>query len=127
MKQFEDIKKQMPYSESQNYLDRLIEQSTEKAISQGRKPKAKVFSLRPVVTAAAAAIVLLLVVGITQFRNQSDSLADAQSAEDTLALAADSHLLADATTGPIDDFLNSLTDDEAQLLTSFEIEEIPEY
>jgi len=126
MKQFEDFKKQIPYSESQDYLKHLIEQSTEKAISQGRKPKAKVLSLRPVVTAAAA-LALLLVVGITQFRDQSDSLADVQYVEDTLALAADSHLLADASNGPIDDFLNSLTDDEAQLLTSFEIEEIPEY
>jgi hypothetical protein len=126
MKQFEDFKKQIPYSESQDYLKHLIEQSTEKAISQGRKPKAKVLSLRLVVTAAAA-LALLLVVGITQFRDQSDSLADVQYVEDTLALAADSHLLADASNGPIDDFLNSLTDDEAQLLTSFEIEEIPEY
>jgi hypothetical protein len=32
-----------------------------------------------------------------------------------------------ADNGPIDDFLNTLSDDEAQLLAYYDIDEIPEY
>ena len=127
MKQFEDIQKRMPYAESKDYLNRLIEQSTEQAILQAGKPKARVRTLRPLITSAAAAAILLLIIAVTQLRPASDQLAEAELPQDTITLAADNALLADASDGPIDEFLNTLTDDEAQQLSYYEIEEEPEY
>lgn len=127
MKQFDDIQKRMPYSESEDYLNRLIEQSTEQAIQQSAQPKARVRYLRPLIVSAAAAVALLLVVAITQWRPASDPLAEAELPQDTIALAADNTLMANASDGPIDEFLNALSDDEAQLLSYYNIDEMPEY
>lgn len=110
MKQFESIKKRMPYAESDDYLNQLIERSTEEAIRRAAKPKARLSLKRPVVTAIAAAMALLLVVGITQFRPQTEQ-----------------QVVEASNDGPIDEFLNNLTDEEAQFLAYYEVEEIPEY
>lgn len=127
MKQFDDIQKRMPYAESEDYLNRLVEQSTERAIQQSTLPKARMHDLRPLITSIAAAVALLLVVAITQWRPASKPLAEAELSQDSIALAADNTLLANASDGPIDEFLNALSDDEAQLLSYYDIDDMPEY
>lgn len=112
MKQFEDIKKQMPYSESREYLDRLIELSTDNAILQTSRPSVIKTMWRPLVSAAAV-VLLLLAVGLTQFRTSEEPVAVVQQEQQDK--------------GPIDDFLNNLSDDEAQLLAYYDIVEVPEY
>ncbi len=99
----------MPYAESEDYLNRLISQATEQAISQGQQSKTR--PLRTWIAAAAAALVLIAGLTITYFHQDN---AEEQVAEQT-------------TTGPIDQFLDNLTDDEAQQLAYYEIEDIPEY
>lgn len=127
MKQFEDIQKRMPYAESEAYLNRLIEHSAEQAIRQAGKPKPRMLPLRPIITSAAAAIVLLLVVAITQLRPAGQQLTKITSQQDTIGWATDNTLLADASDGPIDDFLDELTDDEAQLLVYYEFADMSDY
>ena len=98
----------MPYKESEAYLNQLISQSTENAISQAPKRTATIRRMRYI--AAAAAVALLVTIGVTQFTGTSEP----QMAQTEQA-------------GPLDEFLNSLSDEEAQLLAYYDIEEIPEY
>ena len=108
MKEVQNIGKRMPYAESEDYLNRLISQATEQAISQGQKAKTR--PLRTWIAAAAAALVLIAGLTITYFHQNNEE-----------------ELVAEQTTGPIDQFLDSLTDDEAQQLAYYEIEDIQEY
>lgn len=104
-----NIGKKLPYEESEAYLDQLIEQATEHAIRQGRKNKS---SRRLVAMITSAAAVVLLVMGIGLRITNHGGKADA---------------VAQQVESPIDEFLNSLSDEEVALLPDFEIEEIPEY
>jgi len=108
MKEFQDISKAMPYAESKDYINKLISDSTETAINKAKSPRK---SSTHMWIAAAIATLLLAGVGITYFHQPSAS--DQFTAEDT--------------NGPIDNFLNNLTDEEAQMIAYYEIEEIPEY
>lgn len=111
MKDFENIGKRMPYAESDDYVSQLVERTTEKALRQ--QGRAKTISLR--VRLLAAAVVLLLAgIGIAYYNKVTTPLPPKT-------------LVAENTTGPIDDFLNSLSDEDAQLLAYYDIEEIPEY
>jgi len=110
MKDFENIGKGMPYAEDQDYVGRLVESATDRALRQA--PKAKTVRLKAKWMAAAAAAALLIAgAGITYHHS----------------LSTPQPQLAEETTGPIDIFLNSLSDEDALLLTSYEIEEIPEF
>ena len=126
MKQFDEIKKQMPYIERKEYLDQLIQRATDNAIRQhqttGRSGQrtATISILRPLMAVAAVALVLIAI-GITTFRSPSVNVAQSQQEQAELMAVNDQE------NGPIDDFLNTLTDDEAQLLAYYDIEEIPEY
>lgn len=114
MKEFENIAKRMPYAESEDYVQQLVGRATENAIAQVRKPKAKT---RPLhwMAAAAAITALMALAGVTYMGSQ-------QSAETLTAQA-----ISDEDMGPIDEFLDNLTDEEAQLLAYYDIDEIPEY
>ena len=104
-----DIGKKMPYSESEEYLDGLIDRATEQAVKQHVVARGK--RRRGVMAASAAAVALLLVsIGLTVMNNES------QRPDVTLQ-----------TQSPIDEFLSSLTDEEVAQLPYIEIEEIPEY
>ena len=59
--------------------------------------------------ASAAAAIVLLVGGLVVYNQQPDAMAFAEKED------------------PIDFFLNNLTDEEAQYLSYYDIEEIPEY
>ena len=115
MKEFENIAKRMPYAESEDYVQQLGGRATENDIAQARKPKAKT---RPLhwMAAAAAITALMALAGITYY-GQEQQTADALTAE----------LTTDEDMGPIDEFLDNLTDEEAQLLAYYDIDEIPEY
>ena len=102
-----DIGKRMPYRESGEYLDNLIDATTEKAIAQHATAKKHWRAIRQ---AAAAAVVLLVVgLGIALFNVKS------------------SQQVTMSNQGPLDEFLSTLSDEEAAQLTYYEIEEIPEY
>ena len=113
MEKFEDIGKQMPYNESQEYLDNLVSRVTEKAVEEGRESLQKGRKrglhtiLWPAISVAAAAAVLLFVFlgrGAGEPENQTH--------------------IAMNTESPIDTFLNGLSDEELMQLSSYEIEEV---
>lgn len=93
----------MPYHESEQYLDELIERST-KAAMQKRTP------ILRYATIAAAVILLWNII----------------PAPDSGMTCQNSIAQADKT-GPIDKFISSLTDEEAEQIICYDIEEIPEY
>lgn len=106
----DDIGKKLPYVESEQYIDDLIVQMTEKAIKRHHKKNSnKRWSIIAISTAAS--VVLVIGIGSTLLHKQHNTDA-------TVALNADD---------PIDEFLNTLTDEEVAMLTDYEIEEIPEY
>ena len=109
MKEFEHIGKQMPYAESEDYLDEMIANATEKAIgsqvNQQRPNYLRIASFAAIAVAAS----LLLVVGWTWLKPQPETFVTEQMES------------------PVDEFLDGLTDEEVQLLAYYEIEDIPEY
>jgi len=109
MTDFEMQGKQMPYKESPEYIARLIEHTTETAIRQSSQRKA---AIRPLVkyVAAAAIAVLLVFVGI--------SLWSPTEVPQVAQLESQS---------PVDDFLNSISDEEVQLLAYYDVDDIAEY
>ncbi len=110
MKDFENIGKRMPYTEDKEYVSKLIERSTEAALQQ--QPKAKTVSLRKKWMAAAAVAVVLLAGAGAIFHQQAEEPVQ--------------QVVAEETSGPIDEFLDDLSDEDVQLLAYYEIEEIPE-
>jgi hypothetical protein len=111
MKDFENIGKRMPYTEREGYVQQLVDRATEQAISQ--KQKARRVSLRTKMAVAATVALLLAGAGITyRLAIQPTTTGVAET---------------EVTASPVDDFLNSLSDEDAQLLAYYGIEEIPEY
>ncbi len=109
MKEFENIGKKMPFAESKDYINDLISKSTEMAISHHGE-KNKKTSVRMWIASAAACAVLLAGIGITYFHNTTSAVTVAEN-----------------MAGPVDQFLNNLTDEEVQMIAYYEIEDIPEY
>lgn len=103
-----DIEKRLPYQESEEYIDALIDRTTQNAITHHAQSHSK---WRVTIMALSAAAVTLLVVGIsiTLFNGQT------------------SQPISMSSQGPLDEFLNTLSDEEAAQLQYYEIEEIPEY
>ena len=96
MEKMDNKSRQMPYSETEEYLDNLVSRVTDKAVEAGKTQKK---SFRPLwiaaSLAAAAAILLFVLIG-----------RGVEKAE-----------------GPIDKYLASLSDEELLQLSSYEIEE----
>lgn len=104
-----DIGKRLPYQESDEYLSELIDAKTENAIrNQGKTQSRKRWSVKA--ASAAAVLALLIGFGLTMMHQQDK--------QPIVTLSSD---------GPLDEFLNSLSDEEAAQLPYYEIEEIPEY
>ena len=104
---FNDIGKKMPYKESEEYLDNLIGNATENAINHQAQTNRR--SRLSMMLASAAAVALLVIgIGFTLFNGQgkTETISDQ---------------------GPLDEFLSTLSDEEAAQLSFYEIEEIPEY
>ena len=105
--EFDNIGKHLPYSESDEYLDSLLDRVARNAVRQQYQSRWKKHWALKVASAAAVAL-LLLGIGVTVVDNgSSQAIQQAES--------------------PIDEFLNSLTDEEVAQLPYYEIEEIPEY
>ena len=95
----------MPYRESDEYVRRIVSDATERAVSNSKTAK-PVRAAR--VAAAAAAVFLMAAGGVTCYK-----------------LTADTRQLTVRTeTSPVEEFLNGLTDEEVQMLSCYEIEEI---
>lgn len=110
MKELKNIDKRMPYTEREDYVQQLISQTTERTISLS---KHRAITLRRYrMTAIAAAVAALLVITGLSVVNTPAEQPVAQSQE---------------VVSPIDEFLNSISDEEAQLLASYTIETVPEY
>lgn len=109
MKEVNDATKRMPYCESEDYLDGLIEKSTRSAIARQR-PKGRARRARWI--AAAATVVVTLGIGFTYYLKTN------RQPQPVVTLH---------TEDPLDVFLNGLSDEDAQLLDYYEIEDIPEY
>ena len=103
-----DIGKRMPYRENEEYLNNLIEVSTEKAIQQ-QSPAKRSWHRRLMFTSAAAVAILIVGFGIALFNRTNDPA------------------LPMSEQGPLDEFLSTLSDEEAAQLPFYEMEEIPEY
>lgn len=106
---FNDIGKRLPYEENEDYLNKLIEEMTERAIQQQSRSK-RFTRLAIMITSAAAVVLLIVGIGISVFNTSNKA--------DYTVLSSE---------GPIDEFLNSLSDEEVAQLPYYEIEEIPEY
>ena len=104
MKEFGNINTNLPYKESESYVDALVKRSEETARLQGRREskinRRLVFSLAGL--AAAAAIVLAVII---------------PSGRKTIQSAG----------SPIEMFLASISDSEAEMIMDFPVEDIPEY
>ena len=111
MTDFENIGKRMPYEESDKYMDELLGRVTEEAIRQGCGKNSSRARTRIIIGSAAAALAVLLVgIGIVRFQHTDQPVAKTEAVQ-----------------SPIDQFLSSISDEDAQELTYYEIEEIPEY
>ena len=104
-----DIGKKLPYEESEEYLDGLIGRATEGAIKRQAAMRAK-SRWGKMMTSAAAVALIVVGIGTAVWKVQQ------QQAVTTMA-----------SESPIDEFLNTLTDEEVAQLPYYEIEEIPEY
>lgn len=98
----------MPYQESEQYLDELIERTANNAIQHKQIP---ILRYAAVTITSAAAVILLWNIAST-----ADSGITHQSPIARVEKA-----------GPIDKFINSLTDEEIEQIICYDIEEIPEY
>ena len=105
---FNDIGKRMPYRESDEYLNGLIEKSTEKAILHHSAARRN-WRRRLMAASAAAVTLLILGFGLNLFNGR-----EAQP-------------VSMSNQSPLEEFLSSLSDEEASQLPFYEIEEIPEY
>lgn len=106
---FNNIGKRLPYRESEDYLDALIDKATQHAILQNKKVKQPAWRLKWI-TSAAAVVLILIAIGVAVMQHESRNTAATLQAN-----------------GPLDEFLNTLSDEEAAQLQYYEIEEIPEY
>ena len=103
-----DIGKRMPYQEGEDYVNDLLDRVTEQAINS--RHRAHRLPRWVVIPSAAAVALLVIGIGTKLLTDNSRHVA-----------------ITEQTSGPIDEFLNSLSDEEVAQLPYFEIEEIPEY
>lgn len=95
MEKMENKSVQMPYSESEEYLDALVSRVTEKAVEEGRTQRKSLRGLLWITASLAAAAAVLLFVFIGR---------------------------GEKADGPIDKYLASLSDDELMELSCYEVE-----
>lgn len=106
----DDIGKKLPYHETEGYLDALIDRATEEAVRR-RAAASGARRWRMRAASISAGVALALGIGLT--------VLNSHEAQRVLAPAQPQ--------SPIDEFLNTLTDEEVAQLPYYEIEEIPEY
>ena len=104
MKPFDDIDTNLPYKESEEYVERLVAKCSREAVRKSQNKTDRPY-MRPwvygAVSIAAAAIVMAV------FIWKPDNSSPASS--------------------PIDSFLSGLTQEEIQMISTWNVDEIPEY
>ncbi|MBP3739131.1 MAG: hypothetical protein J6I72_08815 [Muribaculaceae bacterium] len=105
MKHATDIDTRLPYRESDDYVNHLIERCTSNAIEQHHHQPQRMVPLW--IISAAASAVLLLTAGITWWHLQRPAT------------------ITETEQGPLDRFLDNLSDEDASYITYYEMEEIP--
>ncbi len=115
MKNIEEFKKTMPFNESEEYIDNLWMKAADKAVSQQKEP-ARILSIRRhVFTAIATAAVVILIATVSwryigkQFFTESSQ---------QVAVVSDT---------PLDDFLGSISDEEAAKIECYQVNAIEGY
>ena len=103
-----DIGKRLPYRESKEYLDNLVDNAIENAIKHHTRSRRRKHQGLLLASIAASAL-LIIGIGIT-FMHRWNNTSTITTVD-----------------GGIDEFLNTLSDEEAAQLTYYEVEEIPEY
>lgn len=105
---FEHIGKKLPYQESEEYLDTLIARVSEGVVARRKSQKLRRKRIM-MFTSVAAMLLLVIGIGINVMNQRSEKV------------------VVTSVEGPVDEFLNALTDEEVAQLPYYEIEEIPEY
>ena len=105
------------FAETPEYVDRLIRRCTEKAVLEGRCRRQRTLLRRRIVAAAAAVI---LIAGPLILWGLKHTAPDATALQTTMTETA-------AGNGPVEEYLARISDEEAQLLIVYEIEDVPEY
>ena len=118
MKETDEKKTTMPFNESNDYIDNLWMKAAEKALAQGEKSHSKTPILtlrRHILTAVATAALIVLVTTISwKFIGKQFSPDSSQQ-------------VAVASENPLDDFLGSISDEEARQIDSYQITVINNY
>ncbi|MBR1543787.1 MAG: hypothetical protein IJ626_02705 [Muribaculaceae bacterium] len=114
MTQLQDINKKMPYTESDLYVDNLVERCTEQAIKQSNERQFRISPVMKIASvAAAAAIVLAVAVRVI---SPTTSVGDTGESELTAQLMSDENNATYDENNPIDKVLQSISDEDAQSL-----------
>ncbi len=104
MKEFDNIVTRLPYKESETDVDAIVERSRavagRLAAARGKTRRAAIYSLTAMAAAAAIALAVVL-----PAREEASFMTDS----------------------PMDAFLASISDAEAQMIADPQIEDIPEY
>ena len=110
-----ETNKKMPFNETDAYIDKLLKDATEQAIRQSPAKKARTIRMKVYSAVASAAVVLILFgIGWNYFHPT------AAVKEKRLAIKS-------STQSPLDNFLNNISDSEAEQIDCYVIEDIPEY
>lgn len=106
-------KDKIPFTESDSYVDSVVNNATEQAIKVYRKRRQsqrKLSWIRPTL-AVAASVVIVVGLGWRLIPMNEHTRDDAPT----------------STESPLDHFLSGISDEEAQQIVCYEIEEQPEY
>jgi hypothetical protein len=119
MKELTEFGKKLPYQESEEYIDDLWTKSIDMALKQTASPaqKARVMSLRRhIFTAIATAAVLILITTVSwKFIGKQFS----DNANQQVAVMSES--------SPLDSFLGSISDEEAEQIHCYQAGVVEEY
>lgn len=110
----EDVNKKMPFHEPNEYVNQLVDAATERAIRHS-KQKAHNASSQVFMRIAAVGLVVLSLAGLGWFY-QPTTLEETELAN-----------VSATQNGPLQAFLNNISDEDAQMISYYEIETIPEY
>lgn len=113
----EDVNKKMPFGEPNGYVSQLVDSATEKAIMHSKQNRGSVGKASSVVfmRIAAVGLVVLSLAGLGWFY-QPTTLEETELAN-----------VSATQNGPLEAFLNNISDEDAQMIKYYEIETIPEY
>ncbi len=114
MAQTQDINKKTPYTESQSYVDNLVERCIEQAIRRGNENRFRISPAMKIASVAAAAAIVIAVA--VRVMSPAGSMDGAGENELTAQLMSDESNVTYDENNPIDMVLQSISDEDAQSL-----------